>query len=346
MNLELIHLIFAWIAVAISCAIILKPIRTFALLNNVVDAPDFTRKFQNEPVPYLGGIGIFVAILLFLLFGITTGSQPSLLISLTLNVFIPAFLMLIVGLIDDLFEMSANRKLALQVIVSIIAALMLVSKETVGSLFFSQELNLILSVLWILFITNSVNLLDNSDGIVAGVLAISTLTCAIMAYASNQLNIASLSIVISGACLGFLFWNHFPAKMYLGDAGSLFLGILLAVITIRLKPENVDANFSPFIVIFIAAIPILDTSIVILSRIQRGISPMIGGRDHIAHRLRRVGYSQNRVALILWTLTGYFNLSALALFLFTHEIAVFVILANLTIFLLLFYKFWQIPPED
>ncbi len=346
MNFELIHLIIAWIVVAISCAIILKPIRTFAILNNIVDTPDFTRKFQSEPVPYLGGIGIFVTILLSLLLGIATGAQPNVLTSLTLNVFIPAFLMLIVGLIDDLFELSAKRKLLLQVIVSIIAALMLVSKETVGSLFFSEELNLILSIMWILFIVNSVNLLDNSDGIAASVLAISTLTCAIMAYASNQVNIASLSIVISGACLGFLFWNRFPAKMYLGDAGSLFLGILLAVITIRLKPENVDANFSPFILFFIAAIPILDTTLVIFSRFQRGISPMLGGRDHIAHRLKRNGYSQNEVVLILCALTIYFNLSALALFLFTHGIGLFVILLNLTVFLFLFFKFSQIPAED
>lgn len=346
MKIEIVHLIIACVAATIVCTIILKPIRNYALQKNIVDSPNLARKVQIKPVPYLGGIGIFLTILFFIVIGITTLEQSNLLVSLSLNVFVPASLMLIVGLVDDLFELSASRKLLLQSAVSIFAAFLLVSKETIGSLFFSQELNLLLSIFWILIITNSINLLDNSDGIAGGVLAISTLSCGAIAFFSGQVNIAGLSVVISGACFGFLFWNRFPARIYLGDAGSLFLGILLAVITIRLTPERVDNIFSPFIVLFIVAIPILDTLLVIFSRIQRGLSPMVGGRDHVAHRLRLIGYSQNKVMTVLFALCAYFNLSALVLFFFAKDIGHLVIVINMFVLVYCFSRFWKLSIES
>jgi len=118
--------------------------------------------------------------------------------------------------------------------------------------------------------------------------------------------IAALSVVTAGATLGFLVWNKSPAKIYMGDAGALFLGVLLATLTVRFDPTAKTQVGSFLVPVLLLAIPILDTTVAVLSRIRRHLSPFQGGQDHLSHRLIRSGLTRKTSAIVLWSLSGLF----------------------------------------
>jgi len=159
---------------------------------------------------------------------------------------------------------------------------------------------------WIVGICNSINFFDNLDGGAAGTVAISSIALAYLALSSDQYLIAALSVVTAGSTLGFLVWNKSPAKIYMGDAGALFLGVLLATLTVRFEPTAQTQIGSFLIPVLLLAIPILDTTVAVLSRIRRHISPFQGGQDHLSHRLIRGGLSRRRAAFSLWSLSILF----------------------------------------
>ena len=125
---------------------------------------------------------------------------------------------------------------------------------------------------------------------------------------------SALAIVTAGATAGFLIWNRHPAKIYMGDAGSLFLGIIISVLTIRLSPGVVPTYKSLAIPVLLMAVPILDTTVAVISRLYRGISPFQGGRDHLSHRLMRIGFHRKSTAISLWALAAFYAGLALALY--------------------------------
>jgi UDP-GlcNAc:undecaprenyl-phosphate/decaprenyl-phosphate GlcNAc-1-phosphate transferase len=145
-----------------------------------------------------------------------------------------------------------------------------------------------LTVLWVLGITHAMNLLDNMDGLSAGVASIAAVTFFGIALLNGQFLVAALSLALVGVAVGFLRHNRYPAKIYMGDAGSLFLGFMLAVIGIRLEFTTV-VEISVFVPIVVLAVPILDTALVTVTRLREGRSPFQGGSDHISHRLVRLG---------------------------------------------------------
>ena len=152
-----------------------------------------------------------------------------------------------------------------------------------------------------------------------------------------------MSLVVAGATLGFLIWNRSPARIYMGDAGALFLGVLLATLTIRLEPET-NSLISSFATIFLLlAVPILDTSVAIFSRLRRRISPFQGGKDHLSHRLIRAGLSRKISAVALWLLSAFFCLLAIIL---SHLNPIFelrIVVISALIWLLLFAGFMKRP---
>ncbi len=157
---------------------------------------------------------------------------------------------------------------------------------------------------------------------------------------------SSFSIVTAGATLGFLLWNKSPAKIYMGDAGALFLGVLISVLTIRLNPGIAPSLMSLAIPPILLAVPILDTSIAVLSRIRRGTSPFQGGKDHLSHRLIRRGLSRRVAAFSLWSLSGIFGLLAISIYTWPDRFGGQLITGTLTLWTLLFAWFWKIPSED
>ena len=156
----------------------------------------------------------------------------------------------------------------------------------------------------------------------------------------------SVAIVTAGATAGFLFWNKSPAKIYMGDAGALFLGIIVSVLTIRLNP-GITPNFlslaSP---LSLLAIPILDTSVAVVSRVGRGLSPFTGGRDHLSHRLIRKGMNRKSAAFALWGLSGSFGISSVLIYKFSELLGRPLVVFNLCAWILLFVLFIRIPSTD
>ena len=281
--------------------------RRIAIATDVIDRPNSSHKSHKQPVPYLGGIGIIIGV-------ITVSYATSLVSNFTTNTFWlatsvlgPALLLGLIGLWDDLKNLQPLPRFIAQSIAGVFTAGILIFTDNVGNPTGSAIFDSIITIIWIVGICNSINFFDNLDGGAAGTVAISSITLAFLALNGDQYLIAALSTVTAGATLGFLVWNKSPAKIYMGDAGALFLGVLIATLTIRLHP-NSDTQLGSYLTpVFLLAVPILDTTIAVFSRLRRGLSPFQGGQDHLSHRLIRAGLSRKQSALMLWSLSGVYG---------------------------------------
>ena len=285
--------------------------RRIAIATDVIDRPNSSHKSHKQPVPYLGGVAIIIGI-------ITISYSTSLVSNFTTNTFWlatsvlgPALLLGLIGLWDDLRNLQPLPRFIAQSIAGVFTAGILVITDNVGNPTGSAIFDSIITVIWVVGICNSINFFDNLDGGAAGTVAISSIALAFLALNGDQYLIAALSTVTAGATLGFLVWNKSPAKIYMGDAGALFLGVLLATLTIRLHPDSDTQIGSYFTPIFLLAIPILDTTVAVFSRLKRHLSPFQGGQDHLSHRLVRAGLSRKQAAASLWGLSGLFGAVAI-----------------------------------
>ncbi|MEY2837599.1 MAG: hypothetical protein RLZ46_981 [Actinomycetota bacterium] len=325
--------------------LITAPIRTLALRVGAVDAPTLARKTQKEPIPYLGGVAIAV--------GIVGASYGSLLaVDFTLEnfelasfVLIPAIAISAMGLWDDLKGLEPWPRLVAQTATGIIVAVILTATDTMGFAFDSQVLNYAITVLWIVGVCNSINFFDNHDGGAAGTVAVITFFLFFIAYDRQQVLVSALAIVTAGATAGFLLWNRHPAKIYMGDAGSLFLGIIISVLTIRLSPGVVPTYKSLAIPLFLMATPILDTTVAVISRIARGISPFQGGRDHLSHRLMRKGLNRRITAFTLWGLAALYGAIALGIYIWPDTWGTQLIIVGAAMWIAKLVFFLRIPSE-
>jgi UDP-GlcNAc:undecaprenyl-phosphate GlcNAc-1-phosphate transferase len=281
--------------------------RKIAIATDVIDRPNSSHKSHKKPVPYLGGVAIIIGV-------ITVSYATSLVSNFTTNTFWlatsvlgPALLLGLIGLWDDLKNLQPLPRFIAQSIAGVFTAGILIFTDNVGNPTGSAIFDSIITIIWIVGICNSINFFDNLDGGAAGTVAISSITLAFLALNGDQYLIAALSTVTAGATLGFLVWNKSPAKIYMGDAGALFLGVLIATLTIRLHP-NSDTQLGSYLTpVFLLAVPILDTTIAVFSRLRRGLSPFQGGQDHLSHRLIRAGLSRKQSALMLWSLSGVYG---------------------------------------
>jgi len=255
----------------------------FARRRAILDHPgDY--KVQPSAVPYLGGVAIVVSFALVVMMGAllrplaTFATEVPIVIGLGLAL---SFM----GLIDDLKGMNPVVRFVIEIMA---AAALFYSGVSVDIFAGAEAVNLVVTLVWIVGITNAFNLLDNMDGLSAGVAVIASLFFFILAASNGQPLVATLSIALAGCALGFLRHNFHPAKIYMGDAGSLFLGFMLAVIGLKLRfPSPVQVTF--VVPILVLWVPIFDTVLVILSRLTHRLSPFAGGRDHTSHRLVFVG---------------------------------------------------------
>jgi UDP-GlcNAc:undecaprenyl-phosphate GlcNAc-1-phosphate transferase len=259
-------------------------------------------------VPYLGGVAIIIGVIFI-------SYSTSLISNFTANTFWlatsvlgPALLLGLIGLWDDLRNLQPLPRFIAQSIAGIFTAGILIATDNIGNPTGSVIFDAIITVIWVVGICNSINFFDNLDGGAAGTVAISSIALAFLALNADQYLIAALSTVTAGATLGFLVWNKSPAKIYMGDAGALFLGVLLATLTIRLHPDSDTQLGSYFTPIFLLAIPILDTTVAVFSRLRRHLSPFQGGQDHLSHRLVRAGLTRKQAAVTLWGLSGLYGI--------------------------------------
>jgi UDP-GlcNAc:undecaprenyl-phosphate GlcNAc-1-phosphate transferase len=319
--------------------------RKVAISVGAVDAPNIARKEQKEPVPYLGGVAIAI--------GVVVASYASLLaVDFTMETFrlasyvlVPAIAISVMGLIDDLRGLQPWPRLIAQTATGAIVATILTLTNTMGVAFGNTTLNYAVSIFWIVGVCNSINFFDNLDGGAAGTVAVISIFLFIIAFDRQQILVSALAIVTAGATAGFLIWNRAPAKIYMGDAGALFLGIIVSVLTIRLRPDVSSQVASLAIPLALMAVPILDTTVAVISRIYRGISPLTGGRDHLSHRLIRIGIARRNTAFLLWGLAAFYGVIAVAIYKWPEQAGTPLIIFGALAWLAKLAFFLRIPSE-
>ncbi len=259
----------------------------------MVDKPS-ARKQHTVPTPLLGGAAIYLAVILAL---ILLGNRFY--VNQVAGIFLGATLMSFLGLWDDRRGLSPWVKLIGQ----FLAAGVLLLTDVRISFLPWEALNIVATLVWVVLITNAMNLLDNMDGLSGGGAAIAALFFLLFAAMSKQYLVGALAAALVGACIGFLYYNFNPARIFMGDTGSLFLGFTLAAVAIKLRfPDN-----SPFVTwmvpALVLAVPLFDTSLVIISRLRRGLNPLTTpGKDHLSHRLARLTGSPREAVLICYLL--------------------------------------------
>lgn len=279
-------------------------VKVVALRVGIIDQPA-KRKVHTTPIPLLGGVAIYLAVFIAL----SLFSNYAYLTQL-FAVFIGASWISLFGLWDDKNGLGVKFKLLAQ----IGSAVILILSGIMINLPIHPGFNVILTILWVVGITNAMNLLDNMDGLSSGVGAIGAMFFLILSILSGQYLVGGLAAAVLGACLGFLIYNFNPASIFMGDTGSLFLGFMLAVLGMKIQFPTTVEWATWLIPILILGIPIFDTTLVFISRLRRKKNPLTTpGKDHISHRLVKRGFSHREAVLLIY-LAGS-TLGALAIFL-------------------------------
>ena len=315
--------------------------RKIAIATKVVDQPNASHKSHKKPVPYLGGVAIIIGIISISYSTSLISNFTSTTFWLATSVLGPALALGLIGLWDDVKDLPPLPRFIAQSIAGIFTASILIITNNVANPTGSNFFDAAITVFWIVGICNSINFFDNLDGGAAGTVAISSAALAYLALTGDQYLITALAVVTTGATLGFLVWNKNPAKIYMGDAGALFLGVLLATLTIRFEPNSKTQIGSYLTPVFLVAVPILDTTVAVFSRLRRHISPFQGGQDHLSHRLIRAGLSRKQAALSLWILSALYG--AVAIFISRVDLNVekYLVAAGLSLWVFLFVLFFK-----
>jgi UDP-GlcNAc:undecaprenyl-phosphate GlcNAc-1-phosphate transferase len=322
------------------------PVRALAIRLGAMDAPNMARKTQAEPVPYLGGVAIALGVTIITFVALFFSDEKSLIIERGLTAIIPALLLGLVGLIDDLRSLPAWPRLVIQTMIGTMIAFVLVQSGTLGIAFQSDVVNTLVTIFWIVGICNSINFFDNIDGAASGAVAVAALGVFFIAFDQEQVLLSALTIVTAGATIGFLMWNKSPAKIYMGDAGALFLGVIISVATIRLNPGITPQWQSLAIPILLLAVPLLDTCVAVFSRLARGLSPLTGGKDHLSHRLVRAGLTRRAAVVSLWSASGVCAVMAVLVYQYPGFVGTLLIGAFGTLWLLALTLFLRTPSHD
>jgi UDP-GlcNAc:undecaprenyl-phosphate GlcNAc-1-phosphate transferase len=321
---------------------VLTPVmRKIAIANQILDLPTFPHKSHIKAVPYLGGVAILIGVTLVSYLALAFSNFTVSNFLLATSVLGPALAMGLIGLWDDLKNLPPLPRFIGQSVAGLVVAATLVLGSNVANPTGSTFADVLITVIWVVGICNSINFFDNLDGGAAGTAAISAIFLTYLAINSGQALVAALSIVVAGATLGFLIWNRVPARIYMGDAGALFLGVLLATLTIRLNPDAQTSIGSFATPILLLAIPILDTTVAVLSRLRRGVSPFLGGKDHLSHRLVRAGLSRKMAAIALWLISATFAFFAVILTILSEKYEVYFVAVTAFLWALLFLGFFR-----
>lgn len=285
-------------------------VRKGALLYDIVDRPDGKLKNHKDPVAYLGGVAVYLAVLLTLALTFDLSRE-------ILGILLSGTIIVILGIIDDFKVLPPKIKFIGQ---AIAAFVLIKSGIYIKLVFIPLWLNLILSFLWLMVITNAFNIIDVMDGLAAGIGCLVAIILFIVAIMNQHVLIAILTIALAGSLLGFLRYNFEPAKIYLGDTGSLFIGLLLGALSMigSYTQNNIVACLSPVIIL---GIPIFDTVFVVYIRWRRGIPIIYGSPDHFALRLRKWRFSTIQTVIMSYAASLILGLLAIVMLLVPSNLA-------------------------
>jgi UDP-GlcNAc:undecaprenyl-phosphate GlcNAc-1-phosphate transferase len=279
----------------------------------ILDSPNTALKTQDRPIPYLGGLALFGGFALSLVvskaffFPHPAGLWPAALdvFKGVVSIFLGAFLCTTLGLVDDRWVLSARVKFMGQVAAALILVLSGLRLRFVPEV----PLSILLTVLWVVGVSNALNFVDIMDGLAAGVAALAAGTFFLFSLHAGRFNDSIAALALAGSCLGFLGYNFRPARIYMGDAGSLFLGFTLAALALneQYSHQNGLAVLSPLLIL---ALPLFDVALMTVIRLRRGIRPWQGSPDHVPLRLKALGWDTRAVVLILYAVTAALGLAA------------------------------------
>lgn len=311
-------------ACALTLSLIFTPlVRILAFKLNILDHPN-SIKTHREPVAYLGGLAIYLAFILAIVVALVLG-LPFKEIAV---IIIGATLVMILGLVDDLRPLSFKTKLFLEVL---IATLLIVFDIRIK--FITPDyIAIILTILWVVGVTNAFNIIDIMDGLSSGVAVIAALVFLFINPPAEQIYVNYTAAALAGAALGFLRYNFSPARIFMGDAGSLVLGFVLAVLSIGTSYSKVN-NIALYAPILILGIPIYDTFLVMILRFRQGKNIFHGSPDHFALRLEKLGFSRRKV--VVTTYIASICLSTAALMIskvnFRWAVAIYILVALISL---------------
>jgi UDP-GlcNAc:undecaprenyl-phosphate GlcNAc-1-phosphate transferase len=302
-------LLFSFI-LALSLALYITPlVRKGALQYDIVDRPDGKLKNQREPVAYLGGLSIYLAFLLTLALTFELSRE-------VLGILLSGTIVVILGIIDDFKVLPPKIKFLGQ---SIAVLVLLKSEIFIKLVFLPTWLSLVLSFFWLMAIINAFNIIDVMDGLAAGIACIASFVLFVVALLNGHFMIAILTISFSGALLGFLRYNFEPAKIYLGDTGSMFIGLILGALAMigAYTQYNVTACVAPFIIL---GVPLFDTIFVMYIRWRRRVPIIYGSPDHFALRLRKWRLTTRQTVILSYAASTILGLLSILMLLTNYNV--------------------------
>jgi len=284
--------------ISLVIAYLLTPyVRVLAKRVGLLDRPT-SAKVHKRATPLLGGLAIFIAYFIAVVF--TVGMNR-----VVASLLIGGMILLVVGIVDDRYGMMPKVKLFGQIIAALIVVKLGIRVEFIENYYLSS----LFSVIWIIGITNAINLVDGLDGLSAGVTTISAFFFGILSWERGDFHVAVLSFSLCGGSLGFLRYNFPRAFIFMGDAGSMFVGFLLATIAIVgswASPTKITSMAMP---IFILGYPIFDTTLVVFSRFMAKRSIFLGGKDHPHHRLILMGLRKRHAVVLIFSITFFLGVA-------------------------------------
>lgn len=314
LELNLIWMVLLALGVSLVATLILTPlVRRLAFTVGAVDVPKDNRRMHKKPIATIGGLAIFIGFLISVLLFVEIDRTMQ-------GILLGSVVLVVLGVLDDFLDLPAKLKFVVQFVAAGIAVAHGCVIETISNpnIFSSTEyinlgwVGIPVTLLWIVALTNAVNFIDGLDGLAAGVSAISAGTMLVIALMYSEGSVAIVVAALLGACLGFLPFNFNPAKIFMGDTGSTFLGFLLATISVQglFKYYAIVSFAVPFLLL---GVPIFDICFAFLRRIAHGQSPMVADRSHMHHRLIDMGFSQKQAVAITYVISGLLGLSAVVL---------------------------------
>lgn len=289
-------------------------VKAFSVKVGAIDVPKDNRRMHDHPIPRLGGLAIFLGFMFAVVLMVPlNGPEQGMLLG--------AVIIVVLGVFDDIYALPAKLKFVVQIVAALVSVLAgnqirilsnpnLFSENPVWVL--DDWLSIAISVIWVVAITNAVNLIDGLDGLACGVSTISSATMLIIALLVSELDVAMIMGALVGACIGFLPYNFNPAKIFMGDTGATFLGFIMANMSIQgmFKMYTIISFVAPFLIL---GLPIFDVCFAVVRRLSKGQSPMSPDRSHIHHRLIDMGFSQKQAVAMLYVISAILGLSAVVL---------------------------------
>ncbi len=301
---------------ALLVALIATPaVIELAAKTGAMDAPD-ARKVHKGPMPRIGGLAIYVGFMAAMAFMLDFAQLPAEIANGMVGLLLGATIIVIIGLIDDYKNLPAKVKLVGQILAACVVVYFDVRIDVItdpfGDYLYLEYLAAPATIFWIVGLTNTVNLIDGLDGLAAGVSTIASITIMLVALQENVMIVALVTASLAGAALGFLKYNFNPARIFMGDTGSMFLGFVLATISV-IGAVKCTATIALIVPILALGLPIMDTTFAIIRRYRGGVPIFKPDKGHLHHRLLDLGFSQRQAVLLMYVISALLGLSAVVL---------------------------------